>query len=144
MDLYYLDMADLENGKATVLQKSATQITGNAGATIMFRQTFTPDGKYLLQSGADTFYLIDAETLSVVDKETMNDGANHDAVPTPDGKYALLTIRVADSQGMAVDGQVQLYDIEAKSVVGAPASVCAGCHPSGTTAVLCGLDAVWN
>lgn len=140
IDLYYLDMADLENGVVNVLQQNT--ITGTVGKTITFRQTFTNDGTKILQSGADSLFLIDANTLETLDQEMAVGGDNHDAMPTPDDKYAIITVRVADAEGMAKDGQVQLYDIENMEIIGKPLSVCAGCHPGGSTLVLCGLDGV--
>jgi hypothetical protein len=88
-----LDLNELENGKVKVLAKNT--ITGEPGKTITFRETFSKDGKYLLQSGGDRFFLIDAKTLKLIDEEMMTAGENHDAMPTPDGKYALLTLRQA-------------------------------------------------
>jgi hypothetical protein len=140
IDLYYLDMADLENGVVNVLQQN--RITGTVGKTITFRQYFTNDGTKILQSGADSLFLIDANTLETLDQEMNVGGDNHDAMPTPDDKYAVITVRVADSEGMAKDGQVQLYDIDNMEIIGEPASVCAMCHPDGSTLVLCGLDGV--
>jgi hypothetical protein len=140
IDLYYLDMADLENGVVNVLQEN--RITGTVGKTITFRQYFTNDGTKLLQSGADSVYLIDANTLEVLDQEMNVGGAVHDAMPTPDDKYGIITVRVADAEGMSLDGQVQLYDIENMEIIGEPASVCAMCHPDGTKLILCGLDGI--
>ena len=75
----------------------------------------------------------------------MNDNHNHDAVSTPDRRYAILALQVADAAGrMRVDGQIQLYDIENKQVVGNAVSVCAICHPEGSKVFLGGLDAVWD
>jgi hypothetical protein len=140
IDLYYLDMDKLVNGEVKVLQKN--RITGTPGATITFRQFFTPDSKYLLQSGADSFFLVDANTLETLHQEFNIGGENHDAMGTPDSKYAILTLRVPDAEGMSKDGQIQLYDIGARAPVGEPVSVCAMCHPAGTAAVLCGIDGV--
>jgi hypothetical protein len=46
------------------------------------------------------------------------------------------------------DGQIQLYDVDAKKIVGKTASVCFGCHKGmglgDKTAILCGLDAVYK
>jgi hypothetical protein len=149
--LFLLDMNALVNGEAKVLKKA--KITGAPKTTIAFRQTFTSDGKYLLQSGRDRFFLIDAETLTVIDEEMMPEGwENHDAIPTPDNKYAILTVRVPVDVGAekpVKDGQIWLYDIEAKKIIGEPVSTCIACHQDlgeaeGKNAILCGLDALWK
>ena len=145
--LMYLDMEALEQGKINKLAEG--MITGKPGSTITFRQYFTNDCKYLLQSGADRGYLIDAETLKVLDEITPLPGENHDIIPTPDGKYAVMTLRekANDFEGKeSVDGTVLLYDIEARKTVGKSASVCFACHKGEGIgkAILCGLDANWK
>ena len=152
VDMLVLDLPALEKGKVKVVAKN--KVTGAPGKTLTFRQTYTPDGKYLLQSGADRFYLLNGKDMSLVDEELMENGENHDAISTPDGKYAILTLRAKVSnpveQGEAAqvtDGQLQLYDIQEKMVVGNPASVCLGCHTNiglGGNAVLCGADVNWD
>jgi hypothetical protein len=149
--LIYLDMAALEQGKTVKLAEA--MITGKPkdaeGGTITFRQYFTADGKYLLQSGADRGYLIDAETLKVLDEITPLPGENHDILPTPDGKYAVMTLRekAKDFEGNdSVDGTILLYDIEGRKTIGKSASVCFACHKGEGIgkAILCGLDANWK
>lgn len=150
--LYLLDMAALVNGQLKINKKNV--ITGAPKTTIGFRQTFTTDGKYLLESGRDRFYLIDGKELTVVDEEMFPKALgkqveNHDAMPTPDNKYAILTLRwpVEIAGKTVMDGQLQLYDITKKELVGKPVSVCVACHePIGITgsAVLCGIDGVWK
>ncbi|KPK22732.1 MAG: hypothetical protein AMJ61_16910 [Desulfobacterales bacterium SG8_35_2] len=149
--LIYLDMAALEQGKIKKIAEA--MITGKPkdaeGGTITFRQYFTADGKYLLQSGADRGYLIDAETLKVLDEITPLPGENHDILPTPDGKYAVMTLRekAKDFEGNdSVDGTLLLYDIEARKTVGSSASVCFACHKGEGIgkAILCGLDGNWK
>jgi len=145
--LIYLDMAALEQGKLVKLAEGV--ITGKPGSTITFRQYFTQDAKYILQSGADRAYLIDAATLKVLDEITPLPGEAHDVMPTPDGKYALITMRekAKDFEGNdSVDGTLQLYDIEAMKTVGSSASVCFKCHKGEGIgkAILCGLDANWK
>jgi hypothetical protein len=149
--LIYLDLAALEQGKVVKLQEG--MITGKpkdaSGGTITFRQYFTNDGKYILQSGADRGYLIDAATLKVLDEITPLPGENHDIIPTPDGKYAIMTLRekAKDFEGKdSVDGTILLYDIEARTIVGKTESVCFACHTDAGVgkAILCGLDANWK
>jgi len=149
--LIYLDMAALEEGKIKKLAEGV--ITGKPagadGGTITFRQYFTNDGKYILQSGADRGYLIDAETLKVLDEITPLPGEIHDIMPTPDGKYAVMTLREKskDFKGEdSTDGTILLYDIEARKTVGNSASVCFACHKGEGIgkAILCGLDANWK
>ena len=149
--LIYLDMAALEQGKLVKLAEA--MITGKPmgadGGTITFRQYFTADGKYLLQSGADRGYLIDAATLKVIDEITPLPGENHDIIPTPDGKYAVMTLREKSKDFKdedSTDGTLLLYDIEAKKPVGKTASVCFACHKGEGIgkAILCGLDANWK
>jgi len=145
--LFYLDMAALEQGKLVKLAEGV--ITGKPGSTITFRQYFTNDAKYILQSGADRAYLIDAASLKVLDEITPLPGEAHDVMPTPDGKYAVITMRekAKDFEGNdSVDGTLLLYDIEAMKTVGSSASVCFKCHKGEGIgkAILCGLDANWK
>jgi len=64
--LFVLDVASLEKGELKVVQQ-ATITGGNPKSTITFRQYYTPDGKYILQSANDMFYVIDAKTLAALD-----------------------------------------------------------------------------
>jgi hypothetical protein len=150
--LILLDMAALEEGKVKKLQEAT--ITGKpkdaSGGTITFRQYFSDDGRYFFQSGADRGYLIDAKTLNVIDEITPLPGENHDIIPTPDARYAVMTLRetIRNSDGKEIkDGTLLLYDVEAKKTIGGTASVCYGCHKDNgmqENAVLCGLDANWK
>jgi hypothetical protein len=148
--LYILDMAALEKGEAKVL-KSGNIKGGNAKSSITFRMYFTPDGKYILQSANDMFFLIDAKTLKLVAKENRQAGGNHDAIPTPDSKYAIFTLRgpnpAINTEEKIVDGWVQLYDINKKEMVGEPTSVCYSCHKDegyDGKSILCGIDVNWK
>jgi hypothetical protein len=143
--LILLDMKALEQGKAKKVAEAT--ITGMAGKTITFRQYFTNNGKYLLQSGADRGYLIDAKTLKVLDEIAPLPGENHDIIPTPDDKYAIMTLRqkIKHKGKEIVDGTLLLYDIENKKTIGKSTSVCYPCHKYfGKKAVLCGIEANWK
>jgi hypothetical protein len=154
-DLIMVDMAALEKGKFKELAR--TTLSGEPGKTITFRQYFTSDDKLIYQSAADRMWVLDAATLKLVDeKMTKPAGENHDVQPTPDGKYALLTLRTSDTQSCdekgnpipekkITDGALMLYDATAKALVGNPVSVCFACHKDAgkgdKSAVLCGLAA---
>lgn len=155
-DIILVDLPALEKGKLKQLAK--VTLTGEPGKTISFRQFFSLDDKYLFQGGGDRVYVLDAKTLKVLD-EKMTPGEDHDAMPTPDGKYALLPLRtnvnavgadgkVVEKDGKPVqikDGALQLYSFEDKKLVGKPVSVCIACHKdiglADKTAILCGMDA---
>jgi hypothetical protein len=148
--VYLLDLAALEKGEAKVVKKAIVK-GGDAGKTTSFRMYYTEDGKYILQSAANMMMVIDANTLELVAKENRQAGDNHDVIPTPDGKYALLTLRAPNSEinteEKIVDGWVQLYDLDKKSIVGEPTSVCWSCHKDAGydgKSILCGLDANWK
>jgi hypothetical protein len=158
-DLIMLDLPALEKGKFKVLGRNT--LTGEPGKTITFRQYFTADDKLIYQSAADRMWLIDAATLKLVDEKMTKPeiGENHDVQPTPDGRYALLTLRTSDSvacdpegkpmAGKTVtDGVLQLYDAQAKKLVGKAASVCLGCHKTvgkgDKNAILCGIAATFG
>jgi hypothetical protein len=153
--LVLVDLASLEKGQWKELARNS--VTGEPAKTITFRMNFTPDNKHIFQSVADRFWVLDANNLKLVD-EKMVDGQNHDAFPTPDGKYAILTIRneasALDADGKQLigktitDGLVQLYDFEAKKIVGNQVSTCQACHKGmmmgDKSAVLCGIDGNWK
>lgn len=154
-DIILVDLPSLEKGKVKELVR--TTLSGEPGKTITFRMYFSKNDKLIYLSAADRMWVVDAATLKLVDeKMTKPDfGENHDVQPTPDGKYALLTLRTSDTVGCDVegkptpdkkvtDGVLMLYDAEAKKLVGKPASVCFGCHKTmgkgDKNAILCGLD----
>jgi hypothetical protein len=152
IDLVLVDLPAMERGEWKVIAKAAH--TGVGGNTISFREYFSKDDKYIFQSAADRIWVLDANTLKMVD-EKMVDGQAHDMMPTPDGKYAIITIRNitegCDVEGKPIagkhitDGTLQLYDVEAKKLVGKQVSVCQACHKGmgigDKSAVLCGIDA---
>jgi hypothetical protein len=145
--LYKVDLAALEGGK--LVKQAEGEVTGVPGKSITFRQYFSADGKVLFQSGADRGYVIDANTLKLINEVTPLPGENHDFQPTPDGKFALMTLRekASDCDGKdSVDGTILLYDVEQKKTIGRSASVCFACHIKEKVgkAVLCGIDTAWK
>jgi len=151
IDFVLVDLPALEKGKWKVIAKASH--TGEPGKTLTFRQYFTKDDRYIFQSAADRIWVLDASNLKLVD-EKMVDGQVHDMMPTPDGKYGILTIRQTteayDVEGKPIagktitDGMLQLYDFDAKKIVGKQVSVCVACHKDmgigDRSAVLCGID----
>lgn len=159
-DLILVDLPSLEKGKMKELKKAT--FSGEAGKTITFRQYFSKDDKLIFQSAGDRAWVIDAATLKLIDeKMTGANGQNHDVMPTPDGKYALLTLRTADTtasdlEGKPImdkegkplkitDGTLMVYDADAKKLIGKPVSLCFDCHKKigkgDKNAILCGIDA---
>ena len=162
-DFVLVDLPALDKGEWKVLAKNT--LTGEPSKTITFRQYFSADDKYIFQSAADRMWVLDAATLKLVDEKMTKPayGENHDVMPSPDGKYALLTLRSADAEGCdaegkpimkdgqplkITDGMLALYDASAKKLVGKPVSVCFGCHKGmgkgDKNAILCGLDSNWK
>lgn len=152
---YILDMESLLKGEIKILREKT--ITSDPKMSAFFRQYFTPDGKYLLQSNRDRALILDAKTLEVK-AEIMAPAVgyeNHDFFTTGDGKYGILTWRVPvelEPGKKTMDGRIQLVDIEKGKYVGEPVSVCNACHlkgvadwiTKGKTAVTCGLDGIWK
>ena len=159
----------VKSGKLVVIAHNV--LHGDPGNTITFRQSFTPNGKYLLQSAGDRMWVLNTKDLTVYDQKMMGaadlkdlspavypvtvssvaDGQMHDAIGTPDSKYALITVRVPLRNGNkpVTDGVVQLYDIQNRKFVGRPVSVCSACHfKYGKnmifSAALCGIDVNWK
>jgi hypothetical protein len=144
-----LDTAALDNGKVKILKKNT--VTGSKTKTFTFRQTFTPDGKLVLQSGADRAYILDAKSLKLKKEVMMKDGENHDVVAGPNNKYGVLTLRTKTKKGgkTTVDGALQLLNLKTGKTVGKPVSVCNACHKKDlgedvAKAVLCGADVNWK
>ena len=155
-DLVLLDLPALEKGKFKVIAKAT--LAGEPTKTITFRQYFSRDDKLIYQAAGDRMWVLDAKTLKMVDEKMTKPalGENHDVQPTPDGKYALLTLRTADITGCdpegkptpdkkITDGTLALYDAGARKLVGKTTSVCFGCHKDmgkgDKNAILCGLAA---
>lgn len=157
-DVLMVDLPSLEKGKWKQLAKNT--LTGEPGKTITFRQYFSSDDKLVFQAAADRMWVLDAATLKLVDEKMTKDyGENHDVQPTPDAKYALLTVRTADTiacdadgkptpDKKITDGNLVLYDAAAKKLVGKSASVCFACHKDAgkgdKSAVLCGIASVFK
>jgi hypothetical protein len=156
IDFITVELPALEKGEWKVLAKNT--LTGEGGKTITFRMYFSNDNKLIFQSAADRFWLLDASNLKLLDEKMSTGGQNHDAMPTADGKYALLTLRTStegcDPDGKAIpgktitDGMIQVYDADAKKLIGNPVSTCQACHKTmgqgDKTAILCGIDANWK
>jgi hypothetical protein len=152
---YLLSTSDLVSGTVTtnVVLKHGT-ISGLTkiaaqGGSVAYRASFTPDNKYILQSGADRMLMLDAtasDLAVVVDTKSgpnpdSNFGKgksgveNHDVTYTPDSKYAILALRYVDSAGQMKTSGVQLYDIAAKKFIGGIANTCglSACHAPDTS-----------
>lgn len=155
VDFILVDLPSLEKGKWKVIAKNT--LSGEPEKTISFRQYFASNGKYIYQAGGDRLWVIDAATLKLVD-EKMVEGQMHDAMPSPDGKYALLTIRnstaALDAQGNSIsgktitDGALKLYDFQARKITGKAVSTCQTCHKNlglgDKNAVFCGIAGNWG
>ncbi|HCZ10669.1 MAG TPA: hypothetical protein DHV16_00100 [Nitrospiraceae bacterium] len=158
-DLYLLDAEKLSQGRVVKLL-GPVSIGSNKTTpkNVLFRSTWTADGSKIMLSGGDRFWVINAADLTPLNGVDGNPNLlagsigdwhhNHDALPTNDGKYVLLTLRTKPHTGEAdvykMDGEIKLYDVAANAVVGAGVSVCNGCHikqlGSNKSAILCGLD----
>ncbi|MEK6699238.1 MAG: hypothetical protein AABZ10_09380 [Nitrospirota bacterium] len=157
VDFILVDLPSLEKGKMKQLAKNT--LKGEPDKTLTFRQYFSADGKYIFQSAADRMWVLDASTLKLVDEKMSPEGSQiHDVMPTPDGKYAVLTVRAVTAacdldgkpiQGKDItDGTLMLYDAGAKKLNEKSFSTCLACHKGmglgDKTAVLCGIDAAWK
>jgi hypothetical protein len=138
----------LASSGTTTKTITGTTVGASGATTISFRSTWTQDDTKIMLAGADRFYVINAATLEVLNGAEGDDriaGQNHDALPTDDGKYALLTLRtkpyeVGSGDETKMDGEIQLYDVDNGEPVGNPVSVCNACHSANKDAILCGLD----
>lgn len=164
MHMIVLDTAALGEGKVKVLRKGV--VPGNPKSSISFRQYYSNDGKTIANATGDILFVIDAQTLKVIDAETVSPLEQlHDAIFTPDDKFIVATSRTkriiegvtpADpkkptGEEFLMDGDLKLYDVAKGEFVGKSASVCLACHDEelGTEddavhAVLCGLDTNWK
>jgi len=172
---YLIDAVDLETASSTTVglssfdptkvrskatytvapSNSLTSSDGTLQGTIAYRASFTPNGKYILQSGSDRVLVINANDLSLsydtiaITGPSTTLGAGtfggvevHDVISTPDSKYAILSLRYyvdetqaglggAGHPGLKTSG-VQLYDIAKKKFLGNVVSTCGAdngsCH----------------
>jgi hypothetical protein len=171
---YLVNASDLVSGTVTtsaVLSTKtytvgvSTSVTGVDNGyltgTIAYRASYTPDGKYILQSGSDRMLILNAADLSLY-VDTANSSAApsgasaikvsaiasglgagtfggievHDVTATKDSKYAILAVRYYFNADMATLGfktsGVQVYDIKNKAFIGKVATTCGGCHDPAT------------
>ena len=157
VDFILVKMKPLLKGKWSVIAKNT--LTGEPNTTLTFRQYFSNDGKFIYQSAADRMWVLNGKNLKLVDEKMMiEEGSRvHDVWPTPDNKYALMTVRLAatgcDDTGKEVpgkditDGVLYVYDSGAKKILDGSQSICLGCHRNVglgmKNAVLCGIDGTW-
>ncbi len=151
---YIVKVSDLVAGTASASNVTSHTVTGltAGGGTIAFRSSYTPDGTKILQAGSNRLLVLNASDLSVLDNNTNIGGSfaaftgnggvqAHDVMPTPDGKYAILSLRFQHANNEQEDSGIQLYDLTAKAAIGNPVSTCSGCHNSTTTArPTCGIQ----
>lgn len=158
VDFILVDLAALESGKWKEIKRAT--ISGTPEKTLTFRQYFSNDGKTIYQSAGDRFWVINAADLKLIDEKMVPvEGQQiHDAMPSPDGKVVVLTVREVtsgcDVEGKQIpgkditDGTLLLYDAGSKKLMGKTSSVCLGCHKGmglgDKTAVLCGVDGNWK
>jgi hypothetical protein len=124
--MFMLDAAQLEQGN--VVELAYGSIDGGAGVTT-FRSNW--NGTKIALAGAGRAYIIDSTstTLAALGSVAMTNGENHDALPTTDGKYAILALRTPAPR----DGILQLYNMNTHALVGNTVSVCARCHARSST-----------
>lgn len=158
VDFILVDLPALEAGTWKVLKRAT--LVGSRNKTLTFRQYFSSDGKTIYQSAADRLWVLNAANLKLIDEKMapVEGSQIQDAMPTPDGKYAVLTVRegtsACDVEGKPIsgkditDGTLLLYDAAAKKIVGKSTSVCLGCHKGiglgDKTSLLCGVDGTWK
>ncbi len=160
LHLKMLDAEALTQGKVKLLASGMAD--GNVKKTISFRQYWSNDSSMIANGTGDIMFLIDANTLETIDSETMGPLEQvHDAMFTPDDRYIVAASRTKvvynescvdpshpGPDDFLMDGQLKLYDVQAKKFIGKATSVCLACHneeigpgDDGVHAVLCGLDA---
>ncbi len=156
---YLLKKGDLEQGTVDPTSVTTSRTIGGFtqnAKTIAFRSSFTPDGTKILQAGSDRFIVLDGSNLTLQYTTKSIGGSyaaftdkggieNHDAMSTPDGKYAILAIRFQRVNGEQQDSGLQLFDLTNNKPIGDPVSTCNNCHykfDSGAASIprhTCGL-----
>lgn len=158
LHLVMLDMDEFIKGNVKVLKKAI--LPGKEKKTVSFRQYFSNDGKLIANATGDRLFIVDAETLEVIDAEMLGPiQETHDAIFTPDDNYVVITSRTKHlfedcedptnpkEDEFIMDGHLQLYDVKSKKFVGESVSVCLACHnllELEEHAVLCGIEANWK
>ncbi|MEN6438600.1 MAG: hypothetical protein ABFD97_08455 [Syntrophobacter sp.] len=126
---FLLDLPALtDRGEIKILKKNTIPFPKG---TVSFRATYTPDGKKIFQSARTRSLVLKADDLTLIQEVSIPEGMeNHDMVPTPDGRYAISTVRVpVEYEGAKVaDGTIWLYDVEKNKYLGKPTSTCRHCH----------------
>lgn len=164
---YLINTADLVDGSMVPSKVivSKTHTVAPSLASIAYRSAFSSDAaeQYILQAGSDRLLILNSNDLSVyVDTHITNTTGtvmgggktgidNHDAMTTPDGKYAILSLRYQDSAGSKTTSGIQLYDIANKKFIGGIAPTCganaSACHvAAGDTKdrMMCGIVTKFN
>jgi hypothetical protein len=117
---------------------ATTSGDGSLQGTIVYRASYTPDSKYILQSGSDRLLIFNANDLSIYADTGTTSNANsvtkpgaittglgagtyggievHGVVSTPDSKYAILSIRYYDDQALAEAGGAGVPGIKTSGV----------------------------
>ena len=160
MRAYLFNTADLVTGVlgTNVISRSATFTVAPTLASIAFRSSYSADGNWILQATKDRLLVLDSNTLALNADTTVTDPGGmgggkfglqvHDAISTPDSKYAIISIYYVDNAtDTGLTSGVQLYDIANKKFIGGITPTCGICHPptaSGSTHQTCGLVSKWK
>lgn len=150
---FMLDAAELEKGVVSKL--AAGTLPGQTGVdNTTFRCNFTADDTKIALAAGEQFWMIDATSSTLASlngtnglKVKINAGDhNHDALPTSDGAYVVLTMRTKPYSGATTsnyyDGELKLYSVATNTIIGAGTSVCNSCHGQTTpkNSTFCGID----
>lgn len=137
LHVYELDAKSIEDGQVRVLKKSV--VKGNR-ESLAFGAAYSSKDDLIAIADADIMLLLNNK-FEALDAEPMNNlDQIHDVVFTPNDKYAILALRVKVPHRNAknpknpqmgeftMDGQLRLYDVEEKKLIGRATSVCQPCH----------------